>query len=107
MMRSSSKLFTKNDTGFTCINCEFSVVPLGSSSRDHCSRCLHGLHVDINPGDRANDCRGVLEPVQIIPDARHGFVIHFKCKKCGAKVNNKSAGDDSFEEILRICKQQL
>jgi len=105
-MQPFCKRFAKNDTGFTCINCGISVVPLGSTSRDHCTACLYGLHVDINPGDRASDCHGILVPMQITPDTRGGYVIHFLCLKCGAKINNKAADDDNFEEILRICKSQ-
>lgn len=101
------KNFTKNDNGFRCVNCGCVVPPLEVSSRDHCTQCLYGLHVDINPGDRAETCRGILVPIAITPDARGQFVIHFVCKKCGAKINNKSARDDNFEEILKICKQQL
>ena len=55
------KIFTKNDNGFICKNCGFEVQPLGYSSRNHCPNCLHSLHVDINPGDRANECGGIME----------------------------------------------
>jgi DNA-directed RNA polymerase subunit RPC12/RpoP len=99
------KKFQKNDSGFICINCGFDVPTLGSSSRDHCTKCLHGLHVDINPGDRANTCRGTLKPTSITADNRKGYVIHFMCLSCGEKLNNKAAHDDNFEEILRICKR--
>ena len=100
------KRFTKNDNGFICLNCGVQVAPLKSSSRDHCIRCLHGLHVDINPGDRLNNCCGILKPASITPDIRKGYVIHYVCEKCGKNVNNKAAKDDDFEEILRICKTQ-
>ena len=99
------KKFKKNDTGFICLNCGVDVPALGISSRDHCTQCLYGLHVDINPGDRANVCRGALRPINITTDTRKGYVIHYKCKSCGANVNCKSAHDDNFEEILKICKQ--
>lgn len=98
------KKFTKNDKGFKCVHCGGVVPPLVSSSRDHCNLCLHGLHVDINPGDRANICCGVLKPVNVTPDARKGYVIHYTCKSCGTHINNKSAHDDNFEEIIKICK---
>ena len=103
---SAAKKFQKNDSGFVCINCGFVVPALRSSSRDHCTQCLHGLHVDINPGDRANTCLGLLEPASITAGGRKGYVIHYKCQVCGANVNNKTAADDNFEEILKICKAQ-
>jgi len=98
------KKFTKNDNSFKCAHCGNIVPVLNVSSRDHCTLCLYGLHVDINPGDRANECRGALKPISITPDSRRGFMIHYTCEKCGAKINNKAAHDDNFEEILRICK---
>ena len=85
------KRFQKNDDGFICSNCGFEVKPLGSSSRDHCPKCLSSLHVDINPGDRANPCRGLLIPVQVLPDPKKGFIIVYRCQKCGATVRNKAA----------------
>ena len=103
---SEMKKFTKNDSGFICINCGFAVPVLVSSSRDHCTQCLHGLHIDINPGDRANTCRGVLKPVEIKVDGKKGYVIIYKCAKCQNVIHNKAASDDNFEEILRICKTQ-
>ena len=86
-----TKRFSKNDDGFVCVNCGFEVMPLGKTSRNHCPRCLCSLHVDINPGDRENTCRGVLRPKRSYPDAKKGFVIEYECDKCHAKGNNKAA----------------
>ena len=83
--------FTKNDNGFKCANCGFDVLPLGTTSRNHCPRCLCSLHVDINPGDRACDCGGILEPVSAVPDPKKGYIIVYRCEKCGATVRNKAA----------------
>ncbi len=87
------KNFIKNDSGFVCANCGKIVEPLGSSSRDHCPFCLYSLHVDIVPGDRAADCGGMLVPVAAEVDARRGYVIIYRCKKCGAIKRNKAACD--------------
>lgn len=85
------KIFTKNDNGFICKNCGFEVQSLGYSSRNHCPNCLHSLHVDINPGDRANECGGIMEPITAEVDSKKGFIIIHKCKKCGAISRNRSA----------------
>ena len=87
------KRFKKNDSGFICQNCGKEVLPLGYTSRNHCPFCLCSLHVDINPGDRANDCRGLLRPIQTLPDPKRGFIIIHRCEKCGVTVRNKSAHD--------------
>ena len=85
------KRFTKNDDSFTCVHCGKTVEPLGYTSRNHCPHCLWSLHVDVNPGDRANPCRGELEPIRTEPDAKKGFIIIHRCKKCGEIRRNKAA----------------
>ena len=102
----SVKKFTKNDAGFICVNCGFDVPKMGTSSRDHCTQCLYSLHVDINPGDRANDCGGVLRPVGVRVDGKRGYIIEYKCIKCGAGHNCKAATDDDFDAILGIMSHQ-
>lgn len=57
-----SKRFSKNDSGFVCAHCGKKVEPLGYTSRNHCPFCLWSLHVDENPGDRACECGGEMEP---------------------------------------------
>ena len=103
------KRFQKNDSGFTCANCGKEVSALGYTSRNHCPHCLHSLHVDVNPGDRASDCGGLLVPVQSLPDAKKGYIIVSKCKKCGAIRRNKSANDDDTALLIRltVCKDLL
>ena len=85
------KIFTKNDSGFVCLNCGKEVLPLGYSSRNHCPFCLCSLHVDINPGDRENSCGGIMDPVFAEPDPKKGYIITHKCRKCGQKTRNKAA----------------
>lgn len=94
----------KNDNGFVCVNCGKEVSPLGYTSRNHCPYCLHSLHVDIIPGDRQNLCRGLLKPIAIEENSKKGYVIVFKCEKCGALSKNKSAEDDDFAKMLEIAK---
>ena len=60
----------KNDSGFVCVNCGRQVEKLGVTSRNHCPYCLHSLHVDIVPGDRANTCKGLLRPIAIETNAK-------------------------------------
>ena len=81
--------------GFRCVQCQRDVPPLVSGSyRNHCPYCLHSLHVDINPGDRASDCGGVLKPVGVDYSAKKGWVIVHRCERCGALRRNKAALDD-------------
>ncbi len=104
-MLQSSK-FTKIDEEFICDNCGKKVVRLGYSCRNHCPFCLHSKHVDKNPGDRQELCHGDLEPVGLEIDSKKGYVIVFKCKKCGAIRKNKSATDDNMDLIIKLSSKQ-
>ena len=97
--------FTEIDEEFICENCGKKVSKLGYSCRNHCPHCLYSKHVDKNPGDRAEDCKGKLEPIEIEINSKKGYVIVFKCQKCGAIRKNKAAEDDSFDEILKISNK--
>ena len=97
-----NKRFTKNDSGFVCANCGRNVPPLSYSSRDHCTRCLCSLHVDVNPGDRANGCGGLLVPVSAEPDPKKGFIINYQCRKCKEKRRCRAASDDDTELLIKL-----
>ena len=60
------KNFKKNDDSFICVHCLRKVPKLNYTSRDHCNHCLYSIHIDITPGDRANDCLGMLVPINVI-----------------------------------------
>ena len=88
---------------YICAHCGKQVEALGFSSRDHCPFCLWSLHVDVNPGDRANPCRGVLRPIAAEPDAKKGYVIITKCDKCGEIRRNRAAHDAKVQpDDLRL-----
>lgn len=99
------KTFEKNDNEFVCRVCGKSVPPLKYSSRDHCTRCLCSIHVDINPGDRANTCLGTLIPTDITMSNKKGYIITYRCEKCGQLHNNKSANDDKFSTVLKVMNK--
>lgn len=95
-------MFIKNDNEFVCINCSRKVEKLKYTSRDHCNYCLYSIHVDVFPGDRANDCKGVLKPINVEIDSKKGKQIVYKCLKCGKTVRNVVAKDDDEEMIYKI-----
>ena len=101
------KRFSKNDSGFICAHCGREVEPLGFTSRNHCPFCLWSLHVDINPGDRANTCGGQMEPIRTEPDARKGYVIIHRCTKCGEIHRNRAAHEakvqpDNIKLLIKL-----
>ncbi len=102
-----SRNFVEIDEEFICENCGKKVPQLGYSCRNHCPYCLHSKHVDKNPGDREEQCHGDLEPVSLEIDSKKGYVIVFRCKKCGAIRKNKSAKDDNMDLIIDLSSKQI
>ncbi len=99
------KMFTKNDEGFVCINCGKIVEPLKYSSRDHCPYCLCSLHIDNMPGDRANECKGILRPIDLEYSQNKGFVLIYRCEKCHMLHKNKVADDDNKAMITKVSNK--
>ena len=97
-------MFIKNDNSFVCINCGKQVEKLEYTSRDHCNFCLYSMHVDVFPGDRKNECRGILKPINVVMDPKKGKQIIYKCIKCGAEVRNIVAADDDNDVIYNIIE---
>ena len=87
--------FTEIDEEFICENCGKKVPKLGYSCRNHC------------PGDRAEECHGDLEPVSMEIDGKKGYVIVFRCKKCGAIRRNKAAKDDNMDLLIDLSSKQV
>ena len=98
------KKFTMIDENFTCEVCQKQVKKLGYTARDHCPYCLSSKHVDINPGDRSENCHGVLEPIAI-ENYKKGYKIVYKCKKCGKLRKNVMASDDNMDLIIEIMSK--
>ena len=97
-------MFIEIDEPFICENCGNEVKPLGYSCRNHCPKCLYSKHVDKEPGDRAEKCHGLLKPIGMENNPKKGYVIIYKCEKCGAIRKNKMANDDDFNLLLEIVK---
>lgn len=97
--------FTEIDEEFTCENCGRKVKKLGYSCRNHCPYCLYSKHVDNMPGDRQEECHGKLKPVGVELDSKKGYVIIFKCEKCGKIRRNKAAKDDNMELIIKLSAE--
>lgn len=96
-----SSTFIKKQEDFTCAKCGFLVT--GDGFTNHCPRCLYSLHVDINPGDRASLCGGLMEPITVEGTQKEYFVIH-KCKTCGYKKRNKVSKNDSFDTLTSVAR---
>ena len=77
----------------------------GSDHRNHCPNCLSSLHVDEEPGDRASDCGGIMEPVAVWVRKGGEWAIIHRCKRCGKLSSNRVAADDKPHEAHEHCHE--
>lgn len=91
--------FQRKKEDFVCEHCGAEVK--GNGYTNHCPHCLWSKHVDINPGDRAEDCGGMMEPVDLeLKDGK--YVIVHRCRKCGFVRRNKVCDADDFETVIAL-----
>lgn len=98
------KKFTMRDESFICENCNKEVEKLNYTARDHCPYCLYSKHVDIMPGDRLNECKGLLKPIAI-EKFKDTYKIVYKCNKCNEIHKNIMATDDDMNIIIELTKE--
>lgn len=99
------KKFTMRDESFICENCHKSVEALNYTARDHCPYCLYSKHIDINPGDRLNNCLGLLKPIGI-EKFKNTYKIIYKCNKCNQIHKNILANDDNMDLVIELSVQK-
>jgi Zn ribbon nucleic-acid-binding protein len=97
------KKFQRRKEDFTCEHCGFFVE--GNGYTNHCPKCLWCKHVDVNPGDRAAACRGMMEPVGL-ERKRDDYIITHACVACGFQRKNRSAEEDSVEMLAELARRQ-
>lgn len=97
-----------NET-FVCKVCDRQVVPegAGSNHRNHCPNCLSSLHIDIEPGDRASDCGGIMESVAVWVRKNGEWAIIHRCRRCGKLSSNRVAADDNPMKLMSIAMKPL
>ena len=94
-----TRKFQRRIENFTCENCGAFVA--GNGYTNHCPRCLWSKHVDVNPGDRAADCGGLMEPVGA--EQKGGeTVINHRCVVCKHIKRNRTVADDNFDLIVEL-----
>lgn len=111
-MKRIEKGYYKNHAShevFTCKVCGREVVPEGAGSdhRNHCPNCLSSLHVDEEPGDRASDCGGVMEPIAVWVRNNGEWAIVHRCKRCGKLSSNRVLADDNPMKLMSIALKPL
>ena len=94
---------------FTCKVCGREIIPYGAGSghRNHCPNCLSSLHVDDEPGDRAADCGGIMEPIGVWVRKSGEWAIIHRCRRCGTLHSNRAAADDNPMKLMSIALKPL
>ncbi len=95
------KRFRRTIEDFICLNCGLNAT--GNGYTDHCPKCLFGRHVDVMPGDRSEQCHGLMKPMHSVYKGG-SYTIYYKCLKCGMQRRFKSAPDDNTDLLIPLLK---
>ncbi len=98
-----SSIFKKKVENFTCEQC--GTVVFGDGYTNHCPECLWSKHVDQNPGDRAETCRGLMKPRNVEVNGGEMSIIH-QCISCRKKQKNRRGYHDNHLAILKVMEQE-
>lgn len=93
--------FKRNIENFTCEHCGAEIV--GNGYTNHCPKCLWSKHVDIHPGDREAECKGMMKPTSIEGKEGEWVIVH-TCEKCRYQKRNKIAEGDEMESVFEVSK---
>ncbi|WP_285661133.1 RNHCP domain-containing protein [Actinorhabdospora filicis] len=91
--------FTRRIEDFTCAHCRREVK--GTGYTNHCPRCLYSRHVDVNPGDRAAECGGMMAPIAAMLKGEQWIVMH-ECEACGHRRPNRCSPRDDRDLLIEL-----
>ena len=94
--------FTRTIEDFDCEHCGTHTE--GNGYTNHCPKCLWSKHVDINPGDRAETCGGMMEPVAI--EGSDPYVIVHRCTRCLKERRVQTSSNDDREALIVIATKR-
>jgi len=96
---------------FRCAHCGGEVSAnadgIGTHQRNHCPGCLWSKHLDNEPGDRASDCHGGMEPIAVWARPGGDWAIIHRCRSCGELKSNRIAGDDNELLLVTLATRAL
>lgn len=96
--------FIRKIENFVCENCGEEVV--GNGYTNHCPKCLWSKHVDIDPGDRASSCGGMMAPIGASESGGEWSILQ-KCQVCGFERKNKILPEDNFDMVINLSTKNL
>ncbi len=97
-----TKKFQRNEEDFVCEKCGARVK--GNGYTNHCPKCLWSKHVDVNPGDRAESCGGMMEPIVLEGTTPKYRILH-RCQKCRIERRNDVAKNDDNDALVTLASK--
>ena len=98
------KNFVRKKEDFVCEHCGQKVK--GDGYTDHCPKCLYSKHVDEVPGDRRNDCDGLMKPIRA-EQVGQDIKLVYRCLDCDAKFRVKTSKNDDNEAINQVMRNAI
>jgi ribosome biogenesis GTPase len=97
------------EENFICKSCGTVNTPDGAGTRhrNHCKNCLSSVHLDDEPGDRASECRGVMEAIGVWVKNNGEWSLIHRCRVCGELESNRIAADDNPVLLMSIAVRPL
>lgn len=92
--------FVRNQEDFVCEHCGAAVS--GNGYTNHCPRCLWSKHVDVDPGDRAAACGGLMQPMRVEGATGKYRIVH-RCLRCGFKRMQDVSSEDSSDALVALA----
>lgn len=92
--------FTRTIESFICERCGKSVD--GDGYTNHCPQCLTSKHVDVEPGDRAAACGGLMPAIGKEMKDGEWRVIQ-RCERCGHTRPNRLVEGDDVEALFVLA----
>ncbi|HTR18790.1 MAG TPA: RNHCP domain-containing protein [Candidatus Paceibacterota bacterium] len=94
--------FTRRKEDFVCTHCGARVA--GTGYTNHCPKCLWSRHVDIEPGDRAATCKGMMEPITLEGSSPNYRIVH-RCTECGAIRRVDVSTQDAADALIALSSK--
>lgn len=94
-----SQYFKRTKEDFICEHCTTTVS--GDGYTNHCPVCLWSKHVDVYPGDRAEECGGLMRPITLTKQGDSFRVTH-RCERCGEERVVKTREGDDVSALLSL-----
>ena len=96
-------MFKRTIEDFICEHCGTAVT--GDGYTNHCPECLWSKHVDVEPGDRAATCGGMMEPIALEGGTGKYRIIQ-RCGRCQISRPIAVAKNDNMKAVLAIAENR-